>query len=50
VRRHKRELLLSAPKGTPEEVLAVLPYEPEWLASDDPGRSKQTLAEIARSK
>jgi glycerophosphoryl diester phosphodiesterase len=50
VRKHKRELLLSAPKGTREEVLAVLPYEPEWLASDDPGRLKQTLAEIAKLK
>lgn len=48
VRKHKRELLLSAPKGTKEEVLAVLPFEPEWLASDDPGRLKKTLAGLVK--
>ncbi len=50
VRKLKCQLHLHAPKGTKEEVLALLPHEPESLSSDDPGRLLQTLAEIKDQK
>jgi glycerophosphoryl diester phosphodiesterase len=34
-------------KGTKEEVLPLLAYEPESLASDDPARLRETLKELA---
>jgi glycerophosphoryl diester phosphodiesterase len=46
VRKLKCQLHLHAAKGTREEVLSLLPYEPESLSSDDPGRLLRTLAEI----
>lgn len=48
VRKHKLELLLAAPKGSREEVLAILPYAPEWVSSDDPARLRRTLAEVSK--
>jgi glycerophosphoryl diester phosphodiesterase len=39
-------LHLGADKGGREEVLALLPYEPASLSSDDPGQLIRTLAEI----
>jgi hypothetical protein len=48
VRKVRAQLHLSAPNGTKEEVAAVLPYEPESLSSDDPGRLLKTLAELGR--
>jgi len=50
VRKHKLELHLAAPKGSREDLLAILPYEPESVASDDPARLIRTLAEIAKGK
>jgi len=50
VRKHKLGLLLAAPKGNREDVLAILAYRPESVASDDPARLVRTLAEIARGK
>jgi hypothetical protein len=47
VRQHKKQLHLGTGKGTKDEVLPLLRYGPESLASDDPGRLIQTLAEIA---
>ncbi|MBM4072102.1 MAG: hypothetical protein FJ271_24725 [Planctomycetes bacterium] len=47
VRKHKKQLHLSAPKGTKEEVLPLLAFEAESLSSDDPARLIQTLREIA---
>jgi glycerophosphoryl diester phosphodiesterase len=50
VRKHKLELHLAAPKGTREDVLAILLYAPESVASDDPARLVLTLAELAKQK
>ena len=50
VRKLKCQLLVQAPKGTREEVLALLPFEPECIASDDPGKLLQTLADIKEKK
>lgn len=50
VRKLKCQLLVQAPKGTQEEVLALLPFEPECIASDDPGKLLQTLADIKEKK
>jgi len=47
VRKHKRALHLFAGKGTREEVVPLLAYEPESMASDDPARLRQTLKELA---
>jgi glycerophosphoryl diester phosphodiesterase len=46
VRQHKKQLHLGTGKGTRDEVVPLLQYEPESLASDDPGRLRQTLAEL----
>ncbi|HTU17083.1 MAG TPA: glycerophosphodiester phosphodiesterase family protein [Gemmataceae bacterium] len=48
VRKLKCQLHLHAPKGTKEEVLALLPYEPESLSSDYPGRLLHTLSDIKK--
>lgn len=48
VRKHKLHLHLGAGKGTKEEVLPLLAFEPESLSSDDPARLRQTLAELAK--
>lgn len=50
VRKHKKQLHLGAGQGTKNEVLPLLPYEPESLSSDDPGRLLQTLTELGRRK
>ena len=50
VRKCKCQLHLHAPKGTKKEVLALLPYEPESLSSDDPGRLLRTLADIKKAQ
>jgi hypothetical protein len=50
VRRHRRQFHLGAGKGTKDEVLPLLAYEPESLSSDDPARLLQTLADIARPR
>jgi len=50
VRKHKLGLLLAATSGSRADVLAILPYAPEWVASDDPARVVRTLAEIAKGK
>jgi glycerophosphoryl diester phosphodiesterase len=48
VRKHKLHLHLGTGKGTKEEVLPLLAFEPESLSSDDPARLRQTLAELAK--
>lgn len=50
VRRAGVKLHLNATKGLKEEVLALLPFAPESLSSDDPGQLRRTLAEIAGRK
>jgi neutral ceramidase len=50
IRKHQKQLHLGAGKGTKDEVLPLLPYEPESLSSDDPGGLIQTLAQIAGRK
>ncbi len=47
VRKHKCMLHTGTGKGTKAEVLPLLAYEPESLASDDPGQLRQTLKELA---
>ena len=42
----EKQLHLGTGKGTRDEVVPLLQYEPESLASDDPGRLRQTLAEL----
>lgn len=46
VRKLGLALHLGADKGNREEVLALLPYEPDSLSSDDPGQLIRTLAAI----
>ncbi|MBL8800082.1 MAG: glycerophosphodiester phosphodiesterase family protein [Planctomycetia bacterium] len=48
VRKHKLRLHLGTGKGTPDEVIPLLAFEPESLSSDDPARLRQTLAELAK--
>ncbi len=50
VRKAGAKLHLNATKGLKEEVLLLLPFEPESLSSDDPGQLRRTLAEIAATK
>jgi len=50
VRKAGKKLLVQAPNGTKEEVLELLPHEPESISSDDPARLIKTLAEIAGKK
>ena len=40
-------LHLGAGKGTRDEVLPLLVYQPELLSSDDPGQLRKTLDQIA---
>jgi glycerophosphoryl diester phosphodiesterase len=47
VRKHKRQLHLGTGKGTREEVVPLLAFEPESMSSDDPARLRQTLKELA---
>lgn len=47
VRQHKRQLHVGAGKGTRDEVLPLLMFEPESVASEDPARLLATLADIA---
>ena len=48
VRRHKKQLHLSATKGTKEDVLPLLLHEPESLSSDDPAELIRTLRDIGK--
>jgi glycerophosphoryl diester phosphodiesterase len=50
IRKHGLELHLGTGMGTRAEVLPLLALTPESLASDDPARLIQTLAEIAGAK
>lgn len=50
VRKLKCQLHLDAARGTKEEVLALLPYEPESLSSDDPARLLRTLDDIKKGQ
>jgi glycerophosphoryl diester phosphodiesterase len=50
VRKLGLELHLGTGNGTKEEVLPLLVHEPESLASDDPMRLIQTLAELGAKK
>jgi glycerophosphoryl diester phosphodiesterase len=47
VRKHKCLLHTGTGKGTKAEVLPLLAYEPESLASDDPCQLRQTLKDLA---
>lgn len=50
VRKVKCQLHLHAPRGTKEEVLALLPYEPESVSSDYPARLLKTLDDIKKAQ
>jgi glycerophosphoryl diester phosphodiesterase len=47
VRKHKCMLHLGAGKGTREEVLPLLAFEPESMSSDDPAKLRYMLKELA---
>ncbi len=49
LRQLKRTLHLGAGKGTKEEVVPLLAYEPESLSSEDPAQLIKTLAQLGRA-